>query len=312
MFPRLFSHIAKEYAEKTALFYEGCGLSYGELDRASDRLGAALVSQGIVRGDIVVIRLKRSPAAVIAMLGVLKAGGAICVIDESYPEDRVNFIIQDTKSKTVIDAAWMDALPANIPAADFPQVQREDAAIVVYTSGSTGNPKGVVNTHKALSLAVRGNVHGRGTRDIFLSVASFSFIALVLEIFTPLSLGATIHIAGDKLRKDASALVDYVHQHGITTSFFPPQMARIVLPRLEGQLSTMLVGSDRVVGLHSDKMRILNLYGCSETCGPLSWFEIDRAYSECTPVGVPYEGSRVYILDDENRLLPDGQEGEIC
>lgn len=312
MYLSLFSKIAKEYAEKTALYFEGTGLSYGQLDRTSDRIGAQLIAHGIIPGDIVVIRLKRSAEAVAAMLGVIKAGAAICVIDESYPEDRVNFIIKDTESKTVIDSAWMAALPENLPAVQFPQAQKEDPAIVVYTSGSTGNPKGVVNSHKGLSLAVRGNVHGRSARDTFLSVASFSFIALVLEIFTPLSLGATVHIAGDKLRKDASALVDYVHRHGITTSFFPPQMARIVLPRLEGQISTMLVGSDRVVGLYSDKVRILNLYGCSETCGPLSWFEIDKAYSECTPVGVPYEGSKVYILDDENKQLPNGQEGEIC
>lgn len=143
-------------------------------------------------------------------------------------------------------------------------------------------------------------------------MASFSFIAVALEIFTPLTLGSTIHIAGDKLRKDAQALVEYVRQHGVTTSFFPPQMARIVLPQLEDQLSSMVVGSDRVVGLYSDKVRIFNGYGCSETCGPLTFFEIDRSYPDITPIGRAYAGSHVYILDDDNNLLPDGQEGEIC
>lgn len=312
MFLNSFNHIVQAYSDKPALCFEGAAMSYAQLDRQSSRVGYTLAAHGIERSDIVVIRLPRGFEAVSAMIGVLKAGAAICVVEEGYPQDRVDFIISDTKAKVVIDSSWMSALPQDAAAIDLPQAQPDDPAIIVYTSGSTGNPKGVVNPHRALSLAIRGNTLCRTAQDVFQSVASFSFIAVALEIFTPLSLGGTIHIAGDALRKDAQALVEHMHKHGITTSFFPPQMARIVLPQLENQLSSMVVGSDRVIALHSDRVRIFNSYGCSETCGPMTSFEIDRAYPDITPIGSAYAASRIYILDDDGNRLPDGHEGEIC
>ena len=292
MFLNSFHKIVQTYSDKPALCFEGISMSYQQLDRESNRVGCALASFGVGRGDIIVIRLPRGLEAVTAMIGVLKAGAAICVVEEGYPQDRIDYIISDTRARVVIDSAFMAALPQHAAEVKLPQAQPGDPAIIVYTSGSTGNPKGVVNPHRALSLAIRGDALCRTAQDTFLSVASFSFIAVTLEIFTPLTLGGTVHIAGDKLRKDAQALVGYVHEHGVTTSFFPPQMARIVLPQVEDQLSSMVVGSDRVIGLHSDKIRIFNTYGCSETCGPLMCFEIDRSYPDITPIGKPYAASR--------------------
>jgi amino acid adenylation domain-containing protein len=312
MFLNLFARTVREYAYKPALVFEGQSISYAELDYESSRIAYTLMANGIGHGDIVVIRLPRGREAVAAMLGVMKSGAAVCVMEEGYPQERMDFVIRDTRSKVVIDFNWLEQLPAEPRPVIFPEWQKDDPAIVVYTSGSTGNPKGVVNSHRALSMAIRGNTLSRTEHDTFLSVASFSFIAVALEIFTPLSMGGTIHIAGDNLRKDAQALVDYSRRHSITTSFFPPQMARIILPQLEDQLSSMVIGSDRVTDIYSDKVRIFNAYGCSETCGPLTSFQIDRAYPDITPIGRPYAGSCVYILDDKNNLLPDGEEGEIC
>ena len=312
MFLDVFSRVVQEYADKTALVFEETSLTYAQLDEESSQIAYQLMASGIVRGDIVVIRLPRGLAAVAAILGAIKTGAAICVMEEGYPQNRVDFVIGDTKAKAVIDDAWMEDMPAHPVPRTFPALEKNDPAIVVYTSGSTGSPKGVVNSHGALSLAIRSDMLCRSAQDTFLSVASFSFIAIAVEIFTPLALGGTIHIAGDKLRKDADALVEYVHRHGITSSFFPPQMARVVLPRIEDQLVSMIVGSDRVINLHSEKVRIFNTYGCSETCGPGVGFEIDKAYPGVTPIGRAYAGNQVYILDDENNRLPDGQEGEIC
>ena len=312
MFLDLFARTVREYADKPALVFAGTPISYAGLDDESSRIASCLMAGGIGRGDIVVIRLPRCREAVAAILGVMKSGAAVCVTEEGYPEERIDFVIRDTQARVVIDFNWLEQLPAAAKPVSFPEWQKDDPAIVVYTSGSTGNPKGVVNSQRALSLAVRGNTLGRTEHDTFLSVASFSFIAVVLEILTPLSLGGTIHIAGDNLRQDARALVDYIRQHGITTSFFPPQMARIILPQLENQLSSMVIGSDRVTNIYSDRVRLFNVYGSSETCGPLTSFQIDRAYPDVTPIGQAYAGSRVYILDDENHLLPEGEEGEIC
>jgi tyrocidine synthetase-3 len=208
MFLNLFARTVLEFASKPALVFEEKSISYAELDYESGKIAYTLIANGIGRGDIVVIRLPRCSKAVAAILGVMKSGAAVCVTEEGYPQERIDFVMRDTRSKAVIDFNWLEQLPAKPQPVSFSEWQKDDPAIVVYTSGSTGNPKGVVNSHRALSMAVRGNTLSRTKQDTFLSVASFSFIAVVLEILTPLSLGGTIHIAGDNLRKDVEALVD--------------------------------------------------------------------------------------------------------
>lgn len=312
MFLSMFNNIVKEFSSKPALRFAKEELSYSKLDHESDRVAYSLRKNGIGIGDVVVIHIPRGIKTVCAMIGVLKAGAAFCVVEEKCPKGRVDFIIADSKAKLVIDEAFMEALPDAFVREPDPDIKSDDLALIVYTSGSTGNPKGVANPHSTLSLAISGDVYSRCAQDVFLSTASFSFVAVVLEVFTPLSLGATIHIAGDDMRRDVLKLAEYINENGITTAFIPPQMARIILPRIEDQLVSMVVGSDRVISLYSDKVRIFNTYGCSETCGPVTFFEIDRRYEGCTPVGTAYAGSKLYILDDEGHLLPTGKEGEIC
>lgn len=309
-FIEALNDVIKSCAKKTAICFAGKSLSYSQLAEKSAQVAQKLIDAGIRRGDIVTVLMERGIDAVCAIVGILRAGAAFCFISSDYPEDRVQFIIQDTGAKVTIDAAWMQLLSE--PASSFPLPAPEDPAIVVYTSGSTGNPKGVVNSHRALSLAIRGNTLSRTQEDIFMSVASFSFIAVAVDMLTPLSLGATIHVLSDDIRRDAQHIERYIHENGITTGFLPPQIARVVLPRVEDQLLSLVVGSDRVYGLYSDKVKLYNTYGASETCGPMSVFQIDRMYPDITPVGRAYEGSKLYILDDDLRRVPDGAEGEIC
>jgi iturin family lipopeptide synthetase A len=111
MFLNLFARTVREYACKPALVFEGKSISYAELDHESNRIAYALMGNGIGHGDIVVIRLPRGMEAVAAMLGVMKSGAAVCVMEEEYPQERIEFVIRDTQSNVVIDVNWLGQLP---------------------------------------------------------------------------------------------------------------------------------------------------------------------------------------------------------
>jgi surfactin family lipopeptide synthetase A/bacitracin synthase 1 len=181
-----FEKIIKGFPEKTALCCGSGSVSYAELGRKMERVAQKLSQYGIGREDIITIRMERGIDAVCAMLGVLRAGAAFCFISPDYPEERVRFIVDDTRAKYMIDEAWMEELPSLDDTLQCVRPQPDDPAIIVYTSGSTGNPKGVINSHRALMLAVRGNALLRNENDVVLSTASFSFIAVAMDMLAPL------------------------------------------------------------------------------------------------------------------------------
>jgi len=286
--------------------------TYAELDSRSNQIAAALLKSDIKPGDIVPIHLPRGIDAIDAIVGVMKSGAAFCVISTEYPADRVAYIVKDTNAKLVIDETWLANLPELSGPFTLPPMAATDPQLVVYTSGSTGTPKGVVLSRKTVESGVRSGILGRCSDDVFLSLAAFSFIALAIDVLVPLSLGAVVHIGDDVTRRDPNAIAAYIKDHDITTTFMPPQMARQLVSTVADYLRILLTGSDRVRDLYSDKMQILNVYGCSETCATVSVFPIDQPYSNATPIGQAPEGVEIYLLEDDGSLTPPGQIGEIC
>ena len=307
-----FGLAVSAYPGKTAIFFDGEKLSYLELDRKSDLIARVLCAKGIGCGDIVPILLTRGVGAVAAMLGVLKAGAAICNIDTNYPRERVDYIVRDTSAKLLIDASFMEQIGAMPRAEPTGNAAPGDPAVVVYTSGSTGNPKGVLLAHKALSAALSAYVYIDTPEEAFLLIASLSFIGGVLFALSPLAAGQTLHLANEAVRKDVGQIIEYIRRHGVTSAFFPPQLARAFLEQGDGLLPSFITGSEKVRSLYSQKTRIFNVYGTSETFGPFTCFEIDKLYPEGAPIGKACGQSRIYLLDDDGNPVPDGQEGEIC
>lgn len=297
--------------EKLALVFEGISWSYAQLDAASDAVAAQLHMQGIRPRDIVPVLLPRGLDILAAVLGILKAGAAFAIINTAYPKDRIEFIVSDTGGIQPIDEAFMAACKNLSPYKKDTDCRPEDPALVVYTSGSTGKPKGVLNSWYALGLALEAAVCDRTPEDVFLSMASYSFVGIVVDTLVALYLGATLHIANDAVRRDADALREYAIKHGITTSFIPPQLLAQVLSRGDVPMRSIVTGSEKVSMLHSDTTQLYCLYGASETCGPFTAFPIDKPYA-ATPCGLPGKGSAIYILGDEGNLLPPGMTGEIC
>lgn len=304
---------ARRTPDKAALIFEDQSISYAELDRASQAVASQLKKRGLLPGSIVPVLFPRGLDALVAALGVLKAGSAFVIVNANDPKERIDFQLEDVGGFPPVDKTFLSACLEADSDTLCPDIQLrpEDPALVVYTSGSTGHPKGVVNSWQALNLAMEAMILGRNEADVFLSTMSHSFIGITADSLVALYLGASLHIAADKIRKDADALLEYSRQHAITTAILPPQLLAEFLDRGQVPMRILLTGSERVSRIYSDRIQLYCLYGASETCGPFTSFSIDKAYPT-TPCGLPGPGSAIYILDEEGHRLPAGETGEIC
>jgi amino acid adenylation domain-containing protein len=318
----MFNRIAEEHADKTALVHGDRNVSYGDLAKASDVIGASLLSHSVTRSQIVPVVLPRCIDAFAAMLGIWKAGAAVSFVNTAYPAERIHDICLQCGGGFFIDEAWIKELnPFTHDAAvnlksDKPE--REQLAMVVFTSGSTGNPKGVMLPHRA--IAHRTFINRRDFYfdagfdmkiDIWLSIVPLSSVILIAHELSVLIMGGTIDILPDAIKQDMSQLINYVKEHKITSVFVPPALAPLFIKYFEEQMHILAIGSERVSNLFSDRMVVINGYGASEGTGTNCTFTLDRIY-ENTPIGRPPAETNLYLLDSEGHLVPDGEIGEIC
>ncbi|MCL2064263.1 MAG: AMP-binding protein [Candidatus Cloacimonetes bacterium] len=303
-----------KYPEKIAVVFEEKNISYKEIDEISDKIALQLQTQGIGKGDIVPIILDRGYEAIAAMIAVIKTNAAFSNISIDYPKERIDFIVNDTSAKLIIDKVFWNKMKTSSKKSEilYKQSLPSDPAVIVYTSGSTGKPKGVILSYKAMNMALAPNKLGLTESESFLLISSLSFIGGIVYALSPLGAGKTLHITNDSIRRDAHQIIEYIKKHKIVSAFFPPQMARLILELGDGLLDILITGSEKVRSLYSQKTKVMNSWGASETFGPVTAFEIDQPYPEGAPIGKPYDGSRVYILDENRNILPCGQEGEIC
>ncbi|MCY7817463.1 lichenysin non-ribosomal peptide synthetase LicA, partial [Bacillus haynesii] len=343
----LFEQIAADHPEKTAVVYEGQKLSYRELNEQSNRLASALRAKGIGPDAPAAIVMERSERVITAMLGVLKAGGAYVPIDPGFPEERIRFMLEDSKAKAVItDSRLTFETAETVRFSEALSESRENGhpsseagaghlAYIIYTSGTTGRPKGVMIEHKQVHHLVRGLQQAVGTYDQddlkLALLAPFHFDASVQQIFTSLLLGQTLYIVPKKTVSDGRALSAYYRQHQIEVTDCTPAHLQLLSAAddLSGvKLRHMLVGGEALSRVATERLlqlfaetaesvpTVTNVYGPTETCVDASSFTItnradlqyDTAY---VPIGRPIGNNRFYILDENGALLPDGVEGEL-
>ncbi len=288
--------------------------TYSELDDLSGRICAALKKKGVGKGDIIPVCLERRMEFLAAELGILKSGGAFAALSPEYPKERIAYIQKDCGAPFLFNDEFLaEALGEPFSdGGDAEDVKDSDGAFAVYTSGSTGNPKGIIHSHRSLAEAVTRHraLFSPEERDVQLSCASFSFVAMIIDLYTPLSAGQTVHILPEEERKDVRQIEQYIRQHGITMAFISPQMLRNF--RSPGpSLRLVITGSERVSGMAGRGYRLFNSYGCSETAAIVTAFEIDQEY-ENTPIGRPGPGIRLLLLDKEGKEVLPGEEGELC
>lgn len=308
------SRTAMKLPEKTALVCEQRSLTYAELEGESTRLAHALIGLDLQPDTILPIRMQRGCNVAVALLASWKAGLTACVLDMTYPEQRQAAILEQCGTDLCLDANLYRKLLDNetvLPFSRLPEPAPFAPALAVFTSGSTGQPKGVLLPHHALNLAVQGITAWLREDDIMLSTASQSFIAIMLDLISPLVLGATVNIASDAVRKDVNLAAEHIKKHKISVAFMAPQMAAPFLDIADGALRLLFTGSERVRRIFSERTAIINTYGASETCGPVAAFQINHAYDN-TPIGRLFPGSSLFLLDGQGQPVPQGDVGEIC
>jgi mycobactin peptide synthetase MbtF len=320
-----FTEIAATKFGSIALTWPGGQFTYRELDEAADRIAAALVARGVRTETPVAITLSRGPDYVVAMLGVLKAGGAIVPLDPGMPTERVAAIIDQAGASVVIDQAF-----GAQPARDFrpAAAQPGQAAYIVFTSGTTGTPKGVIGTHQALLAYAEDHARNilrpaatRLGRPLRVAHAwSFTFDAAWQPLAALLD-GHSVHIVDDETQRDAEALVETIARYGIdlidtTPSMFAQLHAVGLLTTVP--LAALALGGE-AVGIPAwsfirdecarTGMSAYNCYGPTESTVEAVVAAIAE-YAEPT-IGRPTAPTRAYVLDSWLRSVPDGVAGEL-
>ena len=299
------------YPEKTALVCNEEKMTYAQLEQLSTKIASRLLRSGARKEKIYPIVLERSMEYIASIIGILRAGAAYSPLSTEYPKDRVAFIIKDSGADFAIDDSFLENIEDEKILSEFPEIHMEDAAIAIYTSGSTGNPKGIIHDHWSFTNAIVRQLEvGATADDIEMSVTPFNFAISSHDILTSLWAGAEIHILTEEQRKDILFIDSYIDKHGITASVISPQMLK-QLPVRESTLKLINSGGERISGIYSPYARIKNAYGLSELLSIAMTFELDKAYDN-TPIGRPLSGFKALLLDDEGRIVPDGEEGELC
>ncbi|MHA3020806.1 amino acid adenylation domain-containing protein [Mycobacterium sp. BMJ-28] len=324
-FHTAFTEAAADRLGSVALSWAGGELSYRELDESADRLAAELVRRGVSTETPVPILLGRGPDYVVAMLAVLKAGGLIVPLDPGMPAERIREIVGQTGAAVTVDETLMAAV-ADLPIPEFqcPPVRPGQGAYIVFTSGTTGKPKGVIGTHQALLAYAadhaRNVLQPAGRRLRIAHAWSFTFDAAWQPLVALLD-GHSNHIIGDAVQRDAEALVAEIGRFGLdmidtTPSMFGQLRAAGLLTTVP--LSVLALGGEAIdtAAWHDIQavcartgVRAHNCYGPTETTVEAVVARITEHPTPC--IGYPTDPTRAYVLDGWLRPVPDGVAGEL-
>ncbi|MCL4777494.1 MAG: amino acid adenylation domain-containing protein [Gammaproteobacteria bacterium] len=329
--------VAAQVARRPDAIALECGAqrwSYAELDGRAAALAARLQALGAGPGTVVGIALERSPEMVAALLGVLRTGAAWLPLDPAYPDQRLHFMLRDSGARWLITQralamrfASCDGLLCieDLAAGDClltpPRagIEPGQLAYLIYTSGSSGEPKGVRVGHTSVVNFLRSMQREPGIdeSDRWLAVTTLSFDIAVLELLGPLSVGATVVIATAEQARDATALAQLLDTARISVMQATPATWRALLasgwngrPGLRALCGGEALPAELAAGLLATGMPLWNLYGPTETTVWSSCARIGSATD--ISAGLPIDNTQFYILDAALRPLPDGVPGEIC
>ncbi|WNM31438.1 amino acid adenylation domain-containing protein [Streptomyces sp. Li-HN-5-11] len=326
--PELFAAQVARSPEAVAVVADGVEVSYGELEARANRLARYLVGRGVGPESVVGVCLERGVELLVAVLGVLKAGGAYMTIDPEYPVQRVAYMLQDAGPVVVLASAATQAL---VPGAvlvedlhlgaldsgplDEPGPAPANPAYVIYTSGSTGRPKGVLVSHAGVASMTAGHARVLGVTagDRVGQFASVGFDAFAWEWFMALLTGATLVVIPSDQRAGAP-LAQLLAEQAVTHVTLPPAVLATLDETTVGKDLVLVTAGEALppeaAARWSRGRRMFNAYGPAETTVDATCWRCDPSAGEVA-IGSPVVNTRVFVLDEFLVPVPVGVAGEL-
>ncbi|WP_417237021.1 amino acid adenylation domain-containing protein [Bizionia paragorgiae] len=316
----LFIEQVKRNPTKVAVVFNGKEITFKELDEKSNELANYLLDKyHVEKGDLVSIKIERSEWIIITIFAILKTGAAYVPIDIAYPEERIQYLETDSKCKVSINEevlldfknTTLVSKPVHIKSTS------KDLVYVVYTSGSTGNPKGVMIENQSIlnTIYFQKEIFGEKKSIQFFS---YSFDAFAWETYATLLFNGTLHILSDDCRKNPKQFGEYIFDNDIEIVTLPASyLDKLDLSKLAKAKILMTGGeapSYKIVTEIIKYVRYYNAYGPTEASVTSSIYEIEnkeRIRNQIIPIGKPIPNTAMYILDETHNLQPIGAIGEL-
>ena len=336
------SLIAQQYPQRVAIVQGSESITYGELEARANRLAHLLRRDyGVTPNMPVGLQGLRSPALLAGLWAILKAGGAYVPVDPAYPAARRQYLLTDSGmqvllsdeaaadlpngiTRVALDAAEHLALPATAP--DLIN-SASDLAYILYTSGTTGQPKGVRITHRNvqhLAAWLSATIYRQHDRPLTaMLTASLNFDASVQQLFAPLFNGGTLVLLKEEERRDPAAYIRSLIAHKVDVLDITPSYLQAVLQAAAAageQLPVLytLVGGEalnstliRQYYQYTSGSTLLNVYGITECTVNSACYRCTGMETGMAPLGSPLSNTRIYILDQQQQPVPRGVTGEL-
>ncbi|MHB8065926.1 MAG: amino acid adenylation domain-containing protein, partial [Ruminiclostridium sp.] len=345
---QLFEEQVEKTPDNIAVVFGKQQLTYRELNRKANQLATALRKKGVKAGTIVGIMLERSIEMIVGIMGILKSGGGYLPIDLEYPQERIKYMLSDSKAEILLvknNIYVKIEIPCNTininldnediyigESSNLQTISNSETLVyVIYTSGSTGRPKGVIIPHRNVinTLASLQKKYPFVEKDSYLMKTTFTFDVSVCEIFGWFFTGGRLVILPESEHKNPISILEAVNKYGITHINFVPSMFGAFLDVLDNHHATQknklkyIFAAGEALPIEQVRIfnditintgELVNLYGPTEAtiyATECSTCNLKEGAS-IVPIGKPIQNINTYIVDKDKKLLPIGVPGELC